>query len=212
MINDTISAVPPFLEGTLATMAFARRAGEWELELAPEGDANLKMAELVRQFEEAFPWASHDILNSFHADGTRSWNSSFGISAPQWLEQQAAEAYGFESKISLRLAWRSEEGKEGESWFKGSGRLQFDRQSMLSTLTIWPNLFTNEVPIYEHGEDGYGARLINWEHVAEFNRRRLESSLRNWETRSGARIISWESELIEGIGRYGIPEGAKARY
>jgi hypothetical protein len=203
--------IPSFLAGTLAVMRFARRAGEWDLELPPKRAAELPVAQIAHEFAETFPWAAFHTFDGHHADGVRSWRVTAGDTPAAWLAEQPADAYGFEAALALALAWRSETGEIGESWLPGSGRLQFDRESTIITLTIWPNLFTNEVPLYVSTEHGHDAHLARWDAAAHSNRARLGDSLRRWEARSGGAIISVESELVDGIDHHGFSASATPR-
>lgn len=81
---------------------------------------------------------------------------------------------------------------------------------LASTLTIWPNLFTDEIDLYTGLQPGrLQSTRIAFAPAAALNRARLAESLRAWEQRSGGRISSWMSEIVEeGIERSGFAAGA----
>jgi hypothetical protein len=189
-------------------MRLGRRAGEWELELPAESIQKLPLADLVRRFQESFPWVAFESFDVYDAQGVASWAPAAGAGLDAWLADRPEGAHGFEASLALALAWRSEAGDQGESWLPASACLLFDRESTLVTFTVWPNLFTDQVPLYEPTDHGYTARPARWDGAAESNRRRLETSLRQWEISSGGAIVSSTSELVDLVARHGFPPSA----
>jgi hypothetical protein len=173
--------VPEFLLATLETMAFRRRAGEWDLEPG-RPDA---VSDLLRAFVESFPWARVD-------------TSEIGAS-------------GFEASASLLLEWRDPADCTGRSWVPGSARVQFDSADGILTLTIWPNLFTDRVPIYARDDDRFISRLVPFAPASTHNRACLAGSLKELGARTGGTIVGWDSELVDGVGRHGFEDDARPR-
>jgi hypothetical protein len=68
----------------------------------------------------------------------------------------------------------------------------------VETLTIWPNLFTQEITVHEETARGFEGRPHHFAAAAALNRGALETSLRSWETAGGGTIVSWDSELVTG--------------
>ena len=193
-MSQNLEPVPDFLLDTLATMRFKRRAGEWDIDLGE--DVTALALDYVSQFLEAFAWASFRELDAYEG---RVWTRAEGPLI-QWLDDPLD---GFRAKLDLALYW--EHDGLHESVLPDSGELFFERDPGTLTLTIWPNLFTDRVPIYTRGDGGFSSEYVHWPQAASRNRERLETSLRTWERLVGHEIVSWDTELAEGaLGRHGF--------
>jgi hypothetical protein len=194
-------AVPEVLQGTLETMSFGRRAGEWELDLGP---TQAPLSELVAQFTRAFGWVSVRTFEAEYHDRSLPWP---GEHLPLWLSATADDAAGFHATLDLSLFW--EDGEVHETVLPDSGKLWFERDTEGLTLTLWPNLFTDRLPLYtREGTHSFSSRAVEWPRAAQRNRERLAASLRAWETASGGEIVAWGSELVAGVERYGFAASA----
>jgi hypothetical protein len=176
-------SVPPFIRDTLRTMKFGRRAGEWDLKL-PEPDQESSRGH-VRTFLECFTWASVQRLSP----------DTLLIDSPH----TSMHDRGFEAELALRMHWIGPDKEMGESDLPGAGALLYDRGSGIIVFTVWPNLFTDLIELYSEGEYGFSATRIPWVPAAEHNRRRLAQSLACWQRAARGKIVSAESELVDGV-------------
>jgi hypothetical protein len=187
--------VPRFLADTLETMSFGRRAGEWDFE--PVGEARGAPSEQVLAvFLECFPWAS------LHEPPTNEIPDPPEVGGPD-------HDAGFEASLTLRLYWFDPTGKLGESDLPDAGGLVYDRTGGLVFFTVWPNLFTDTVPLYERRTpDLLKANEVSWQPAAQRNRQRLTTSLACWTKTMPGQILSAESELVEGVRIDGFSDTA----
>jgi hypothetical protein len=194
--------IPEYLSDTLNSMQFRRRAGEWELEPA---DPEQPSTKLVTDLLGCLPWASLESLKvSTPAGVTDVPPQSLGSE-----RQDPAEDLGFEAEVSLDLHWVGPDGELGRSRVPGAGRLMYDRDANIVTLTIWPNFFTDSIRVRD--SDGIGSTFVDWTRAAELNRRQVADSLRCWTADQAGSVLSAESELLEGIGTEGFLTSAEPR-
>lgn len=218
------TAIPPFLQGIVSVMREFDRAGEWDLIIPRLGQATdygfpLPWAvTLLEDLLAAFPWVRIHTLHLGSGQVTPwRWTTASGELQP-WLttlRQQAQQCSGLEASLDLELAWVAPDGSGGQVWLPEAGALiggMASHQSgfLVATLTIWPNLFTDEIDIYSETQPGQMcSSRIAFTPAAAMNRARLAASLRAWEQRSGGEIKSWMSEIVEGIERYGFADDAR---
>jgi hypothetical protein len=176
--------VPEFLAGTIASIRLRRRAGEWDVVSATDGGVRNGDA-AMGAFRLAFPWVT--------------------VAASEALGE------GIEAELDLELSWQAADGTVGRSSLPGAGQFIFDPSEALSTVTVWPNLFTDEIYLYRKAEDGYDRRLVPFERAAVANRDALRRALVAWETLTGGVLSHAESELVDGIERYGFARDARPR-
>lgn len=187
--------VPPFLMDTVETMSFGRRAGEWDLKLSDEA-RGASSERVLAVFFECFPWASpHDSPTNY---------------IPRPPERGGSEGDpGFEVSLTLRLFWLGPDGELGESHLPDAGELIYDRVAGFVFFSIWPNLFTDVVPIYERrSADAFNSREMPWAPAAQRNRQRLAASLACWGKAMPGQILSPESELVDGVTNNGFRDTA----
>jgi hypothetical protein len=218
--NDFLD-IPPFLRDTLATIAFYRRAGEWDLVLPavqPHGQIRFPLSavvQLVEHFQAAFEWVIiRTVTVALNAQKqTLTWTEEMGR-LQTWLapyfEQSGLDCRGLEATLDLALYWVAPDGTRGQSLLPQAGRLLIEPSpTRLHTLTIWPNLFTSEIYVYERETpDRFNRSLVPFTLAAGTNRELLKTSLKKWEALTGGKISSWESELVTGIKRYGFRSDA----
>jgi hypothetical protein len=186
--------IPKFLAATLETMGFRRHAGEWDFELTGEA-RQAPSQRVLAVFFECFPWASVYESPTNAIPGPSS-------SMPE-------DDAGFETSLTLRLFWLGADGQLGESELPDAGKLIYDRVDGMVFLTIWPNLFTDTVPIYErHSADVFGHRDVPWAPAAQRNRQQLASSLACWATSMPGEVLSAESDLVDGVHNDGFSDAA----
>jgi hypothetical protein len=199
MIPDTpASSTPPeFLADTLATVAFRRRAGEWDLLLS--SGADISPAHVLGSFTEAFEgWTSLSSIVVPAANGDRTWDQV--RPATQWISELSAHGDGFEATVNLDLQWQDAAGRSGTARFPDSAELYFDPADRTVTLTIWPNFFSDEIYVYRRDPAGpFERRPLPFQSAASMNRARLQNSLHRWVAGTGGQIESWQSELLRGI-------------
>jgi hypothetical protein len=184
------------------TMSFGRRAGEWELDLGP---TDAPLSALVTAFSAAFPWAAFRTFESEYVDRSVPWPGEDALEA--WLRATADDGAGFHATLDLSLCWEDEDVREVV--LPDSGKLWFERETEGLTLTVWPNLFTDRLPLYERETTHrFASHAVHWPRAAERNRARLAESLRAWEATSGGELVAWSSELVEGVQRYGFEADA----
>jgi len=214
MSNDHQSTrlvpLPAFLQGTVAAMRFHRRAGEWDLQHA----VGVRISDAWEALVNAFPWVHARTLSFASADGKAEWRHEGRTeSSVDWLRGQVArspEGYGFEAAFDLELAWVEPRGGTGRSLVPSSASCFLDVVDAIQTLTVWPNLFSDEISVCtEIPGDGFEEKPFDFRPAAAANRAMLESSLRSWERVGGGTIVSWDSELVEGVMRYGFDPDAK---
>ncbi len=189
--------IPQYLAYTIDAMQFRRRAGEWELEPA---DAAKPSAKLATELLSCLPWASPENFKVFPDAVDVPWQSSANE------RQHPTEDFGFQADLSLHLHWIGPDGQLGRSSIPGAGRLIYDRDANIVTLTIWPNFFTDSIRVRD--DDGMGSTFIDWTRAAELNRQQVAESLRCWTSEQAGSVLSAESELIDGIGIGGFENSA----
>ena len=203
-----ISAVPTplapqdLLFGLQATKTVRRYVGEWDLTLAPGGGS--PSVRVLWSFTEAFgTWATFTSVAALGSDGQRAWDGS--TPADRWLAELPGPVYGFEGVLDLDLSWTDGNGRSGVGRFPDAADLLFDREAATATLTIWPNVFSDEIYLYRpEGRDRVDRRPVPFAPAAAANRAQLRSSLRRWADGSGGEITAWESELLTGVEQWGF--------
>jgi hypothetical protein len=214
------SSVPPFLREVIKDKYLDVRAGEWDIEIPSmmlESESSFPIVwaiEMLQKFVAAFPWASYRTLKvGVSGEDTVSW-SNREIPLDEWLNSLAKngrDCDGVWATLDLTLAWVTSHQKSGEAIFPSSGKVWFqvcsDKNILCGFLTIWPNVFTNEIEAYQGGWDN---TLVPFHSAARINRARLRKSLREWEQLCAGQIVVWSGELVEtGVERYGFAEDAK---
>ncbi|MEJ3745005.1 hypothetical protein WEI85_17125 [Actinomycetes bacterium KLBMP 9797] len=174
---------PPFLAGTMASMRLRRRAGEWDVLTSPSGVRTGDAA--LAAFAMAFPWAE--------------------------VAAVARNGEGVEADLDLRLSWQTSDGTVGSSRLPAAGRFVFDPEARLSTFTVWPNLFSDEVYLYEPTGHGFDRKPAPFATAAALNREALHKALIAWESLTGGVLQEPDSELVDGIERTGFSPDARAR-
>lgn len=202
--------VPEFLNGVLSVMRFHRRVGEWDLEMRPPSAA---LAEQLARLVVAFRWTQIRSVELVSATARVEWAQDHQTESPvEWLARQEAasrDIHGVEATLDLAMSWIDDQQHVGRSMLPGSARWSLDVSSSMQTLTVWPNLFTDEIMLYiASGADRFETRPLAFEKAAELNRSQLAESLRSWEATSGT-IVSWDTELVEGIAQYGFEASAR---
>ncbi|MCA1693166.1 MAG: hypothetical protein LC733_13605 [Actinobacteria bacterium] len=176
-------------------------------ELSSGDDVRLVLA----SFAEAFPFASVDRVQLKAQDGAVTNWVGDDSSLPAWFQtnQQLFDgAIGFEADVSIEIDW-VDGANSGQAVFPQGGYLLFERQASVATLTLWPNLFTDVVRLYDKAPGGnLISRLVPFAPASAQNRSRLRRSLRRWETLTEGTISEWDSELVEGVQRYGFADDA----
>jgi hypothetical protein len=169
--------LPEFLAGTVAAARLRRRAGEWDVASGGAGGVRT---------------------------GDAAWGA-FGLAFP-WAQATTVERRGdgVEAELDLRLAWQAPEGSLGASLIPGAGQFVFDPSESLSTLTIWPNLFSDQIYLYRPAGREFERRLVPFAGAAALNRDALQRALVAWESLTGGKVVGAESELVEGIEPYGF--------
>jgi hypothetical protein len=221
--NVDVSTVPPFLQGLVAFMRDRDYVGDWEIEfpaLRSERDFFFPTAwevALLHQFSTAFPWATfHTIEIGLEEQNNVTWSQQDGPfdEVLAQLSRVPGNCGGSVATLDLMLDWVAPDGTAGQAIFPEAARLTLSLSHphpVTGWLTIWPNVFTDEIYIYENGSDSsITRRPIPFAPAARTNRIRLATSLHEWERLSNGRIILWESERVEtGIERYGFAEDAQ---
>jgi hypothetical protein len=209
------SDLPASLHDTLATAAFRRAAGEWDIALPGSGQpepASRWLGPVLEHFTSAFPWCAFHAVD-LHRDGERlAWDREQGAWTTWWRQRMAepAPCNGVEATLVPSLAW-VEDGRSGSARFPGAARLLVDAVGRSATFTLWINLHTDRIFVYERQlADGFDRREVPFLPAARVNRDALASSLRRWEDLAGATIESWSSELVDGIVHYGFADQAVA--
>ena len=212
-MSSTAHDLPPPLVGLVEVMSFGRRAGEWDLSL-PEGGNEVSGADQVRlvlvSFSEAFSFASVDRVHLKGQDGAVTDWVGTDSSLPAWVEtnqEVLRRSIGFEADLSIEIDWVDGATSE-QAVLPDGGYLLFDRQASMATVTLWPNVFTDIVRLYDKAPGGFASRLVPFLPAAARNRSRLRHSLRRWENLTGGTISEWDSELVEGVERYGFADDA----
>lgn len=207
---------PAFLTDTLSRVGY-RRAGEWDLSV-PETPADPKQENVIQRlvvsFIEAFPWVTFERLELGTEESSvePSWDNSGRFDVKNWLlarVEKLEDCYGFEASVDLWLHWQNPDGEAGRSKMPRAATLLFDRVDAMCTFTIWPNFFTDQIDLLSRrSAGGFDARRVPFANAACLNRHQLASSLRTWESVTAGEIVSWGSELVDGVDRYGFPESA----
>lgn len=225
MVEGNRSSVPSLLQGVLELIHQGNRAGEWELQLdtlsVPEGYV-FQMSwvmEILRQFRDAFPWVTfHTITVGVADQEAKVWRAADG-NLNTWLDAVStggSGCTGVEASLDITVDWLAPDDSVQQTMLPLAGELTFsltnDVQGVITaTLTIWPNLFTDEIYIYE-GENWqvFKSRLIPFHAAARNNRARLAASLRDWEQQGRGQIINWTADSVEtGVQKYGFSEDAQ---
>lgn len=225
MVEGNRSSVPSLLQGVLELIHQGNRAGEWELQLdtlsVPEGYV-FQMSwvmEILRQFRDAFPWVTfHTITVGVADQEAKVWRAADG-NFNTWLDAVStggSGCTGVEASLDITVDWLAPDDSVQQTMLPLAGELTFsltnDVQGVITaTLTIWPNLFTDEIYIYE-GENWqvFKSRLIPFHAAARNNRARLAASLRDWEQQGRGQIINWTADSVEtGVQKYGFSEDAQ---
>lgn len=190
----TSTELPAFLVDTVASTRLRRRAGEWDLAAEPRGgvrtgdlppgDVHTGDAALAA-FLMAFPWAV--------------------------VASQERRGEGVEAVLDLDLAWQDAGGTLGSSRIPGAAQFLFDPAELTATLTIWPNLFTDDIHLYEARGREFDRRLVGFDRAAAVNRSRLRQALLDWESLAGGTIVDADAELVDGVEPHGFADGARPR-
>lgn len=216
--DDVAREVPDFLADTIATTRFNRRAGEWDLDVARvmHGGKLSWLSDALALFLKAFPWASIEQVVLYVGETRLSWNRGENRDVSlAWMASRGdalEDSDGFEARMDLCLSWTDPWGESGSSKIPDAARLVFDRASSMYTFTIWPNFFTDRINLYERNSSDTFQRLSSpFQDTAQANRFALAVSLKEWEALTGGSISSYESELVDGIEKYGFAEHALPR-
>lgn len=196
---------PAFLSGVLDAMALRRRAGEWDLVASP-----MRPRAALDGFLAAFDWADVAEL----AISQRRWTDRDGGAFASWVMDHADEwedASGFEAVLDLTFAWQAPDGRMGRSRLPRTGGLIVDVDADMATFVVWPNLFSDWIALYERSGTRFEARSLRFAHAARRNRHALRTALHGWETSSSGQIVGWDSELLDGVERYGVAADAHVR-
>jgi len=210
----THEPLPAFLDGTVSTMRLGRRAGEWDVRVLDRPPVSVaRVADYLLHFRSAFSWAYVARIVLGAAARELRWAAAGGRSLEDFLselETQSEECTGMEVDLDLLLSWVDENDRIAASVFPGAGALLFDHEAPLLSLTIRPNLFTNDVYLYSERSSGvFDRTLVPFGPAASSNRRRLAHSLTVFAASLGGDIETWESELVLGVERYGFTDGAE---
>lgn len=205
-----------FLLDTFDTIKFFRRAGEWDLEvpsLLVTDTSQMWIHDSISQFLKAFSWAGFQSIVLSVEGSNFSWNRQDDQeSLLNWITSHSDLAnicYGFEAILNLNLNWSNPEVETGKCQIKDAARLMLDKTSATYTFTIWINLFTDIIDIYKRETSCiFNKSQLTFQPAAQLNRSMLTSSLKKWESLTGGKISSWESELLEGVWQYGFYESA----
>ena len=206
--------LPDFLHGMLSTMPLGRRAGEWDVRVPDRPPVSVaRVADYLQHFRSAFSWAYFGRIAVGLAAREIRWTGADGRSIEDLLsdlESRSEECTGMEVDLDLLLSWIDGSDRSAESVLQGAAALLFDHEAPLLSLTIRPNLFTNEVYLYsERGNGVFDRTLAPFEPAASLNRRRLAHSLTVFAASVGGEIETWESELVLGVERHGFDEDAR---
>jgi hypothetical protein len=169
--------LPEFLVDTVASMRMRRRAGEWDVDSAGPAGVHTGDAALAA-FLAAFPWAH--------------------VAA---LERRGE---GVEAELDLVLAVQDEAGTLAATRLPGAGQFVFDPSGPTHTMTVWPNLFTDEIYLYRAVGRDFERFLVRFDEAATRNRDLLHSALLDWETLTGGAVEGFDSELVDGIETHGF--------
>lgn len=209
----SLSPVPEILSGVLDAMRFRRCAGEWDLEVRPP--APTLTAQLQRLIA-AFPWIDVRSMDVAGAAERASWSRADSPEpAATWLARWEGEqregVQGLEATLDLALAWIDDHGSSGRSMFAQAARWFIDQPSAIQVLTVWPNLFTDEILLYTPvGDLQFASRPFAFASAAQRNRQQLTDSLRQWESTSGA-ILSCDSALVDAVTKHGVAPSGQSR-
>jgi hypothetical protein len=205
MIEAVPTALAPqdLLFGLQATKNVRRFAGEWDLTL-PAGGGGSPTVRVLRSFVDGFgAWTTFTTLSALGPDGQRAWDGH--SVADRWLAGLPEPVYGFEASLDLDLSWTDGAGRSDVGRFPDAADLLFDREAATATLTIWPNVFSDEIHLYRpEGKDRFDRRLVPFAPAAAVNRAQLRTSLRRWAERSGGEITAWGSDLLDGAEQWGF--------
>jgi hypothetical protein len=206
--DDTLQPIPQFLEDTLKTMTFYRVAGEWDLAVTTQQIYEVWLLEQLYHFQQAFTWAKIGSMELDRAGNIQRWSSdTLDVPLSAWLEDQRQTlvlSSGFEANLSLCLYWVDSNHQVGRSLIPDSARLIFSQQDRLMTLTIWSNLFTDNIEVYRQTPFGYLGSSTPFSAASKMNRAYLRNALFEWERLAESPIVSWDSQLVKGVERYGF--------
>jgi hypothetical protein len=113
--------------------------------------------------------------------------------------------------MDLTLHWARPEGGTGLSVIPRAGRLIVDRQTQQTVscdVILYPNFFTDSIHLLRKRDGEYDAIPAPFQPAARLNREALSQSLRCWEKVTHGVISSWDSDLVEGVERYGFADSA----
>jgi hypothetical protein len=219
---ENVVEVPAFLaENVLAITKRSYHGGQWILDI-PDATfyeafpkSSRWVSALLAQFRECFPWATIRNLNLIYEDGQaynwQSGNDPLG----DWLQaisQPLVPCNGLDARMDLTLHWTSPEGQMGCFVIPEGGYLIVDRQSQQTVscdLILYGNFFTDSIHLLRKWDRaGWDAILTPFQPAARLNREALSQSLRCWERATHGVISSWDSDLVEGVERYGFADSA----
>jgi hypothetical protein len=212
--------VPAFLAENVLAIARHYRAGQWILDI-PGGtpyeafpNSSRWVSALLAQFQECFPWATIMNLSLIYDEGQAyNWQSGNGP-LDDWLQavsKPLVPCNGLDARMDLTLHWASPEGETGCSGLPQGGYLIVDRQNQQTVscdVILYPNVFTDTIHLLRKRGGEYDAFLTPFQPAARLNRETLNQSLCCWERVTHGVISSWDSDLVEGVERYGFAESA----
>jgi len=171
---------------------------------------------LLRQFLQAADFATFRHV-TVHVDGGREtcvWAQGSAQLEEFFaqVESSGQQCGGIEAILDLTLHWIAPDGIMGSVTLPKAGLLWQTIDShfrLRSTLTVWPNVFTDETYLYALNQRGTFDRwLVDFVPAAGSNRAQMRRMLQAWEARTGGHVTEWESELVEGVERYGFADDA----
>jgi hypothetical protein len=211
--------VPDYLRATMDAMILRRRAGEWDIVLEDElTDCHTNLlgclASVFDHFLGAFAWARPTDVRLSGSDGQAAhwcpergpWEAWLATISPLNLAVDELEA-----TLDLELACAPEGSPPRTAVLPEAGRLILaldDEGELLATLTIWPNLFTNETLIYDRDGEAFRRSRLDIRSSAQTNRRKLSAALQAFTDATGGQVVSCDSELIDGVDTQGVRNDA----
>jgi hypothetical protein len=226
MAMAPIQPAPSFLATTIEFARDRLRVGEWDIRwdswaFATKQPETVWLADLpqfIAQFRSAFAWLYPTKLQIWSLDHqeTLDWTPVVGA-LDDWSAHlpQDALTLGCELELDGLLHWVGPDQTVACSVFPGVSRfmITLDETSVWATFTLWPNLFTDWVYVYQRDPSNpYGVlprHEVPFLPAARDNRDQLAASLRRWEALAQAPIVEWWTESLDGVERYGIPGDAR---
>ena len=219
--NDKSELLPQALQDGIRPSDWHQRAGEWEIEI-PNSDLLCGFPQstdwilvLVSHFRECFDWLEFENARLVYENGEAcEWVATDG-EVEKWLKDSGREGKicnGLEATLALKSYWSQDTNTELATFLiPGAGQLLIERIGMLkatTNLSIFVNVFSNPILLFEKTVAGLSARPYDFA-AAHANRSMISRSLNRWERILGGVINMWESDLVEGVEKYGFADKAK---